>query len=179
MGGGGDLWMVLRHSMNAGLVVGIPRRSGTLTPYLMQKNFLHWEMAGTQKLLAWAIAPGCGCSRQSHLVEFVLPNFPPKISLTVKFVNLTNYFKLFHFGTKWSSVINIQQLRPRFWTCWQNNVKIMIKIRTETHVMNYVRNKRLKPDVTFWYGSHFPQHTEYPFVYASLGCTAHHLACTA
>ena len=130
MGGGGDLWMVLRHSINAGLVVGIPRRGGTLTPYLMQKNFLHWEMAGTQKLLAWAIAPGCGCSRQSHLVEFVLPNFPPKISLIVKFVNFTNYFKLFHFKV----VISYK------YPTTQAQVLDMLTEQCENHDQNQNRN---------------------------------------
>ena len=55
LGGGGDLRMILCHSMNTGSVMAIPWGGGdTQTlPTLYKKiclNFLYWQVVGTQKL---------------------------------------------------------------------------------------------------------------------------------
>ena len=73
LGSGGDLWMVLCHSMSTGSVEGIPKRWwGHSNPALCKGiclTFLQSQVAGPQGLWTQALAPSI---MSSHLVKLSL-----------------------------------------------------------------------------------------------------------
>ena len=77
LGDGRELWMILCHSVNAGWMVGILRKSGdTQTLQTVIKfclNFLHFKVVG---MLKYLLAPIRTCAKptQGPLVKLSLPN---------------------------------------------------------------------------------------------------------